>query len=1049
MSFIFNMDRCVQMYRSALTRVALSCATVLLCSLPALGQDAQLARTPVSEVPQIAVVDVGAHHRVYGRITTVTNAATKTTHSKTNIAYTELATGLNYRDAQGSWVEATENIDITQDGGQAVHGQSQAYFPKNVNGSLMRYVTPDGVQLNFKLLGLSYQDASGKSVLFAQLKDSNGILLSSSNVVVYPDAFDGTSASVRYKYTRSGFEQDILLQGPLPDCHAWGLDPQSVIIQILTEFVGSTEPAKESVPMFDRTSETNLIFGVARIGRGKAFTIGSDENTVIVRPHWLHLTDPNSNVDRTFLLEQVSFAELSEQLNQLSSSIGGGSASVPAPPKSRELGVASLGLHPPALKMGKPIKGPLELASAGYRETGLVLDFTTTITNGFNNYTFTNGTYYINGTANMTGITTYEDGSVLKFATNATVSANNVVWLGRPYHPIIMTSKDDNTVGDTISGSTGTPTNYFANPALKISSATNTVNISNFRVCYAQTAISIYNSAANFTNGQVFQCKTGAKFDTGLQPFEFDNILWANVTTNLNVVTSGETIILQNNTIANNSAVALQHSAAIYFTNCVFANVTTLHSGDAPAAFDGNHNGFYSSPTFGYTTNGSAVYPFQLVGSAAYYLLPNSPFLNVGSSGVGSNLVANLQTLTTFPPVVFSNVLYYTNLNLQPQAQRDPGTIGLTLGYHYPPIDFACGGFYINGATLSIGPGTVIAGFGSAGTYPYAIGISDGATATLTGSATSPARIVCYNTVQEPSTTNWNTPSYGMLLNGLNSSNAAVLNCRFTDFSLMAQDCPHYKDNGGIMQNPIFQDCQFHGGQFWASDYNATLTNCLFDHVDIELWTVSGGSTFLYNNLFHAGSIDIYMGLVGCAAQDNMFDQTYIYDEGSVAFTASYNAYVTGCSNLVVTNVHDVHLSVSPAYQTGPLSRFYLPTGIATADAGSRTAASAGLYHQTCNTNQTIEGSSTVDIGFHLMALDANGRALDSHSSGLPDYLADTNGNGVYDAGDFCDWTSGTNGHDGLTNYLLWIQGHNPRASAASVVDTNGVLNLTVYTPLK
>ena len=1059
MSYIFQRGSSATSPHRSLPRILLALAAILLWSYRVLGQDAQLARTPVAEAPQIAVVDVGAHHRIYGRITTVTNAATKTVHSKTNIAYTEMATGLNYQDAQGNWVEATENIEITQDGGQAVHGQSQAYFPKNVNGSLMRYVTPDGVALNFKLLGLSYQDASGKSVLFAQLKDSNGILLSSSNVVVYPDAFDGVSASVRYRYTRSGYEQDVLLQGVLPDSSRWGLDAQSVVLQVLTEFVGTQEPDKGLAPMFDGTTETNLIFGVVQIGRGKAFTIGSEENTVIVRPHWLHLTDPNSNVARTFLLEQVSLQDLTAQLSQLSSSDGGGSASVPGASNARELGVASLGFHPPALKMGKPIKGPLELASAGYRETGLVLDFTTTITNGFSNYTFTNGTYYINGTANMTGITTFEDGAVLKYATNATVSANNIVWLGQPFHPIIMTSKDDNTVGDTISGSTGTPTNYFANPALKVDSTTTTnALISNFRICHAQTGLFINNSLATFSNGQVVHCKYGATLQIGWGAIEFDNILWSNVQTNFNDISADEEFIVQNNTFSGNTLLVLPASSEFFFTNCIFANVTTLYAGgSSPLAFSGNYNGFYNSPLFGVGTNATASVPFQAVGSAGFYLLPNSPFLNYGSTGVGSNLLANLQARTTFPPVVLSNALYYSNLDLEPQAQRDPGATGLTLGYHYPPIDFACGSLFISGAILTVGPGTVIAGFASSGTYSYAMGISDGATVLATGSATNPARIVCYNTVQEPSNTNWYAPStYGLLLNGLNSSNAAVMHCRFTDFSVMAQDCPLYYDSGGIMQNPTFQDCQFHGGNFWAKDYNANVTNCLFDHVDIRLWTVSGGSTFLYNNLFRACDIDIYMGFTGCVARDNMFDQTYIYDEGSAAFVGGYNAYMTNWTNvalgnitLAVTNSSDKRLTASPTYQTGPLSRFYLPSGMTTADSGSRSAPQAGLYHQTCTTNQTIEGSSTVDIGFHLMAVDAYGRALDSYSSGLPDYLADSNGDGIFNTGDFCNWLSATNGPDGISNYLLWLQGRNPGATASSMADTNNLINLIVFTPLR
>ncbi len=42
-----------------------------------------------------------------------------------------------------------------------------------------------------------------------------------------------------------------------------------------------------------------------------------------------------------------------------------------------------------------------------------------------------------------------------------------VTWLGSGYRPVVMTAKDDNTMGDAISGSTGNPgTNYYAAAAL-------------------------------------------------------------------------------------------------------------------------------------------------------------------------------------------------------------------------------------------------------------------------------------------------------------------------------------------------------------------------------------------------------------------------------------------------------------------------------------------------------------------------------------------------------------------------------------------------------
>jgi hypothetical protein len=45
-----------------------------------------------------------------------------------------------------------------------------------------------------------------------------------------------------------------------------------------------------------------------------------------------------------------------------------------------------------------------------------------------------------------------------------------------------------------------------------------------------------------------------------------------------------------------------------------------------------------------------------------------------------------------------------------------------------------------------------------------------------------------------------------------------------------------------------------------------------------------------------------------------------------------------------------------------------------------------------------------VDIGYHYVATDAFGNPLDTNGDGIPDYLEDANGDGVFDAGDWGNW---------------------------------------------
>ena len=65
-------------------------------------------------------------------------------------------------------------------------------------------------------------------------------------------------------------------------------------------------------------------------------------------------------------------------------------------------------------------------------------------------------------------------------------------------------------------------------------------------------------------------------------------------------------------------------------------------------------------------------------------------------------------------------------------------------------------------------------------------------------------------------------------------------------------------------------------------------------------------------------------------------------------------------------------------------------------------------------------GPSAVEV-----SVDADGNPLDTDGDGIPDYLEDSNGDGVYDAGDLSDWL--VSAYNGLSR-------------------TNG---LSVFTPLK
>jgi hypothetical protein len=179
----------------------------------------------------------------------------------------------------------------------------------------------------------------------------------------------------------------------------------------------------------------------------------------------------------------------------------------------------------------------------------------------------------------------------------------------------------------------------------------------------------------------------------------------------------------------------------------------------------------------------------------------------------------------------------------------------------------------------------------------------------------------------------------------------------------------------------------------------------------------------LTNNLFWGSSVTLSQPSGGLwSAFNNDFDTCTITNS---TLTNGYNAYLKYIGRLNPTNVFDIVSTNGLAYQSSWLGDFYQPTNSPLINVGSTNANLLGLYHYTAQTNQLKEVNSTVDIGYHYVATDAYWVPIDTDGDGVPDYLEDTNGNGVFDVGDLGNWLIGM--YNGLSA-------------------TNG---LQVFTPLK
>ncbi|HVU07482.1 MAG TPA: hypothetical protein VHG89_02940, partial [Verrucomicrobiae bacterium] len=192
--------------------------------------------------------------------------------------YTELASGLNHL-VNGQWVASSEHIDILPNGtAAATNGQHQAYFPGDIYDGQIELVTPDGKQLYSRPLGLSYDDGTN-TVLIAELTNSLGEVVG-DNQVVYPNAFVGVDADLRYTYTKAGFEQDIIIREQPPAPEDFGMDTANTRLQMLTEFFNPPQPkitANSLRTQSGTTTDDNLSFGTMQMVPGKAFSIGTSD----------------------------------------------------------------------------------------------------------------------------------------------------------------------------------------------------------------------------------------------------------------------------------------------------------------------------------------------------------------------------------------------------------------------------------------------------------------------------------------------------------------------------------------------------------------------------------------------------------------------------------------------------------------------------------------------------------------------------------------------------------------------------------------------------
>jgi hypothetical protein len=502
--------------------------------------------------------------------------------------------------------------------------------------------------------------------------------------------------------------------------------------------------------------------------------------------------------------------------------------------------------------------------------------------------------------------------------------------------------------------------------------------------------VGIQNSGnCSVTNVQIVNCQYA--FDTESASLYAGNILIANC----GVAFGGRnyTNVCEQLTYDNGTYVAFRSVPAGSGLTLVNALITRVSSWGT-VTVSTNHVVKLSS------TNGV----YQTVGAGSYYLATNSPGrTNLGTTSIDSSLLASLGLKTTYPPVVYSTLTISTNVEFGPIAPRDTGTPNL--GYHYSPLDYCFGGVTVR-SNITFDAGTAI-GYFEPG-YSYGISLSNHSTNTFNGTATQPCVFARYSTVQEGGNGNWNARGTlaGITTVG-NNTYVAQINANFTRCYSLVWDPNFFRDYLALL-NVRANNCEFFSGSMEGYWMGLSMTNCLFDRVAWLGTSQKSSGVFLRNCTMHggtlytahsAGNFNWPVWIENCvfdSSTNNMDD--HASGNSNITYCA-YNAFLNGAKKLVVTNIHDQVVS-NFTWQTGPLGRWYQAPSSSLINTGSVTADLVGLYHFTTQTNQIKETDSIVDIGYHYVALDYYGIAVDTDGDAIPDYLEDSNGNGQIDSGE-------------------------------------------------
>jgi hypothetical protein len=254
---------------------------------------------------------------------------------------TFIQNGLNYKDANGNWIESKPDVQSFSSGIVCSGASYRVILATNLNSygsvDLELPADPDTGQRGRIIshpLGIGFYDPdSGDSVSLAQLQDCSAQIVSSK--IIFADAFaansNGIQGSIIYTYGIGHFHQDVTLTAkPSVTPADFGMG-ENARIEVLTEIVQSSEPviteknvsvatssamsAAQPRPESVATDQT-LDYGTMQMGTGRAFATSSTQTAS--PQNGLTVTKQLVSIgNRTVLTEDVPWNQAAEVLQTL------------------------------------------------------------------------------------------------------------------------------------------------------------------------------------------------------------------------------------------------------------------------------------------------------------------------------------------------------------------------------------------------------------------------------------------------------------------------------------------------------------------------------------------------------------------------------------------------------------------------------------------------------------------------------------------------------------------------------------------------------------